>query len=249
MRAWWEVPPERILDGANGPDWRKDLPAFQAWCRQRTFAGKRWVPFAKGGEYSPYYADLHLVVNWERDGEEMKAWADPLYGNSGWSRIIKSVDFYFRPGLTWPLRTTVWPQLFPLVPFGRGCFRAHKRCLGILCNSQEHLSSILAAVMNNSTAFVCDYLLHWLDGSVVSRLLSDLRRCANPMQRPVSRRLSTSSLWEATRRTGPVGYQSAQAISGLLANEASHLFVLACRSDAFLGTRLPSASRTWRQAN
>jgi hypothetical protein len=63
------------------------------------------VPFAKGGAYSPYYADLHLVVNWERDGEELKAWADPLYGNSGWSRIIKSVDFYFRPGLTWPLRT------------------------------------------------------------------------------------------------------------------------------------------------
>ena len=71
VRAWWEVPPERILDAANGPDWRKDLPAFQAWCRQRTFAGKRWVPFAKGGEYSPYYSDLHLVVNWERDGEEI----------------------------------------------------------------------------------------------------------------------------------------------------------------------------------
>ncbi len=35
----------------------------------------------------------------------MKAWADPLYGNSGWSRIIKSTEFYFRPGLTWPLRT------------------------------------------------------------------------------------------------------------------------------------------------
>jgi hypothetical protein len=44
-------------------------------------------------------------VNWGRDGEEMKAWADPLYGNSGWSRIIKSVDFYFQPGLTWSRRT------------------------------------------------------------------------------------------------------------------------------------------------
>jgi len=104
VRAWWEVAPQKILDGAQGPDWREDLATFQAWCRRRTFEGKRWVPFAKGGEYSPYYADLHLVVNWERDGEEMKAWADPLYGNSGWSRIIKSVDFYFRPGLTWPLR-------------------------------------------------------------------------------------------------------------------------------------------------
>ena len=64
------------------------------------------MPFAKGGEYSPYYADFHLVVNWERDGAEMKEWADPLYNNSGWSRIIKNVDLYFRPGLTWPERTT-----------------------------------------------------------------------------------------------------------------------------------------------
>jgi len=34
----------------------------------------------------------------------MKAWADPLYGDSGWSRIIKSVEYYLRPGLTWPRR-------------------------------------------------------------------------------------------------------------------------------------------------
>jgi hypothetical protein len=105
VRAWWEVASECVLDGANGPDWREDIPAFQDWCRHRTFEGKRWVPFAKGGTFSPYYADLHLVVNWERNGEEMKAWADPLYGNSGWSRIIKSVDFYFRPGLTFLRRT------------------------------------------------------------------------------------------------------------------------------------------------
>ncbi|WP_189524939.1 Eco57I restriction-modification methylase domain-containing protein [Nostoc sp. 'Peltigera membranacea cyanobiont' 232] len=66
----------------------------------------QWFSFAKGGEYSPYYADLHLVINWQQDGKELKAWADPLYGNSGWSRSIPSVDLYFRPGLTWTRRTT-----------------------------------------------------------------------------------------------------------------------------------------------
>jgi hypothetical protein len=103
VRAWWEVPPERILDGANGPDWCKDLPAFQAWCRQRTFAGKRWVPFAKGGAYSPYYTDLHLVVDWERDGEEIRNFVDPI-SKRPYSRP-QNTDFYFCPGLTWPLRT------------------------------------------------------------------------------------------------------------------------------------------------
>lgn len=93
VRAWWEIAPGRILDGANGP--REDLSAFQAWCRQRTHKGKRWAPFAKGGEYSPFYADLHLVVNWERDGEEIRAFPQAF---------IRNETSYFRHGLTWPLR-------------------------------------------------------------------------------------------------------------------------------------------------
>jgi len=80
VRAWWAVPAAHV--------------------------SARWFPFAKGGTFSPFYVDVHLAVNWERAGREMKAWADPLYDNSGWSRIIKSTELYFRPGLTWPLRAT-----------------------------------------------------------------------------------------------------------------------------------------------
>lgn len=39
VRAWWEVLPARLLDGENGPNWRENVIIFQAWCRQRTFAG------------------------------------------------------------------------------------------------------------------------------------------------------------------------------------------------------------------
>ena len=108
VRAWWEVPPERILDAHNGPDRCEDLSAFQEWCRKRTYQGKRWVPFAKGGEYSPYFADIHLVVNWERDGEEIRNFVDPETGRT-YSRP-QNTDFYFRPGLTWPLRAA---RFFP----------------------------------------------------------------------------------------------------------------------------------------
>ncbi len=104
VRAWWEVAAERILDGANGPDWRDDLEGFQAWCRRRTHEGKRWAPFAKGGEYSPFYADVHLVVNWEREGEEIRNFVDPRTGRT-LSRP-QNTNYYFRPGLTWPERTT-----------------------------------------------------------------------------------------------------------------------------------------------
>jgi hypothetical protein len=157
VRAWWEVSSECILDGANGPDWRQDLTAFQAWCRQRTFEGKRWVPLAKGGAYSPYYTDLQLVVNWGQDGQEMKAWADPLYGNSGWSRIIKSVDFYFRPGLTWPLRGIRLSA--QAVPSGSIFSVAGKLATS---NRLKELSTILALM--NSKVF--DFLVGVFAGKV-----------------------------------------------------------------------------------
>ena len=83
-----------------------DFRFLRLWTEAPTGAYRAtWFPFAKGGKFSPFYADLHLLVNWADNGRELKAWADPLYGNSGWSRIIKSTQLYFKPGLTWPLRT------------------------------------------------------------------------------------------------------------------------------------------------
>ncbi|WP_459935503.1 BREX-1 system adenine-specific DNA-methyltransferase PglX [Desulfonatronum parangueonense] len=77
--------------------------------------GSHFFFFAKGGEYRPFWDDIHLVINWENDGEEAKAFAGTLYNNSHWSRILKNVDFYFKPGLTYPERTTsdFAPRIFP----------------------------------------------------------------------------------------------------------------------------------------
>ena len=90
VRASWEVGPSRI-----------------ARTREETKAGKRWVPFAKGGEYSPYWTDIHLLVDWENDGERIKAEVNRKYpylnGKIDW--VVKNQGCYFRPGLTWPRRT------------------------------------------------------------------------------------------------------------------------------------------------
>ena len=79
LRLAWEVPPSLYL--------------------------KCWWPYSKGGVFSPHYSDLHLIVNWQDEGEEMKAWAGSLYNNSHWSRILKNLEFSGRPGITWPSRT------------------------------------------------------------------------------------------------------------------------------------------------
>jgi hypothetical protein len=79
LRDWWEVDCDEIA-----PKWR---------------------PFAKGGAFSPFYADVHLSINWMDDGAELIAF--PLC-------VIRNPDYYFRSGITWPLRAHRFsPQLMP----------------------------------------------------------------------------------------------------------------------------------------
>ena len=82
--------------------------------------GRKWFPFAKGGAYSPYYADVHLVVNWENDGHAIHEFVDPKTGKQR-SRP-QNIQFYFRPGLTWPRRTC--GLSFRVLP--KGCIFADK---------------------------------------------------------------------------------------------------------------------------
>ena len=97
VRTFWEVDPRRLA--LSVPETRR---------------GRRWSPFAKGGEYSPYWADVHLVVDWECDGEQLR--------NYPGSRV-QNTKYFFRPGLTWPLRTASGfaPRILPT-----GCVFGHK---------------------------------------------------------------------------------------------------------------------------
>ena len=97
-------------------------------------------------------------MNWERDGEELKAWADPLYGNSGWSRIIKSVGFYFRPGLTWPRRTQLGLNLRA---YPAGAIFADKGPVAFA--HPQHLPLYLG--LSNSSAFATVISLQMAFGS------------------------------------------------------------------------------------
>lgn len=97
VRAFWEVDPRHI-----------------AHDREATRKGKRWVPFAKGGEYSPYWSDIHLLVDWQDDGARIREYKGSRPQNT---------QYYFRSGLTWPLRTQAGfnPRVLP-----SGCAFGHK---------------------------------------------------------------------------------------------------------------------------
>lgn len=77
LRVWWEAPAKKR-------------------------AGRRWVSYAKGGEYSPGLSDPHLVVAWDEDRGTFRE----FYGRKGRSsHKPESADHFFKPGLTWPRRT------------------------------------------------------------------------------------------------------------------------------------------------
>jgi len=107
VRVFWEVDPARITTNVAG-----------------TFDGRRWVPFAKGGDYAPYWADIHLVVNWGHNGEEIKAsvCARYPYLKGKWQWVVKNSEYYFRPGITWSPYTASGLSLRPLPA---GCVFGH----------------------------------------------------------------------------------------------------------------------------
>jgi hypothetical protein len=82
------------------------------WETPSNDSNQTWFPFAKGGSYSPFYADIHLKVNWSKNGGEIRFFGDPT-GIRPRSRP-QNTQFYFRSGLTWPLRTRAFcPQALP----------------------------------------------------------------------------------------------------------------------------------------
>ena len=99
VRCWWEVDPATL--------------------------GKKWFPFAKGGKYSPFYADVHLVVNWEDGGQEIYAFD---------KAFVRNASFFFRPGLTWPIknRGNFKPRALPV-----GSIFAHVGSCAFFPSSKE----------------------------------------------------------------------------------------------------------------
>jgi hypothetical protein len=78
FRCWWEVPPSNI--------------------------GRlqRWAPMCKGGEFSRYYSDVHLVADWDEREGTFRGFEGTIH------RPLKrpaSADYFFRPGLTYSSRT------------------------------------------------------------------------------------------------------------------------------------------------
>jgi hypothetical protein len=83
LRLWWEVPPSSIGDGA------------------------RWMYHVKGGEFSPFANHIHLLIEWENEGERIAKSVLEKYpylkGNPEW--VLHRNERHRDPGVTWSARS------------------------------------------------------------------------------------------------------------------------------------------------
>ena len=125
----------------------------QRWETEDDACRRRWVTFAKGGDFCRFFANWDLVFDWTDDGAAYKRVVASKYGSA--SRFVKSEDDYFKKGITWVETTNLGlnarvlpatgifgaksPTLFPSDPKKQSCllgimnsvvFDALARCVG-----------------------------------------------------------------------------------------------------------------------
>lgn len=94
---------------ASGGKTLDDFRWIRATWEVPYLATSTWVGFSKGGAFSPYYADIHLLLDWRDDARALKEYLVTYRSTRGWSpnwtAELHGSEHYLRPGLTWPRRT------------------------------------------------------------------------------------------------------------------------------------------------
>ncbi|MBE9172120.1 type II restriction endonuclease subunit M [Cyanobium sp. LEGE 06143] len=111
-------------------------------------APKRWFPFAKGGTFSRFYADVYLVVDWSNEGAQIKHNLNDAgrVRSNVWMLHDTAVNFFSHAGLTWPRRTQGGLS-FRIMP--RGCIFADKGPAAFVDNDFSDDLLALAAIANS----------------------------------------------------------------------------------------------------
>ncbi len=138
--------------GVTGDDFRwirlwtePEASSFAAESRPRN------ASLAKGGSYSLYYSGVHLVVRWD-DAR------NTFWGFTGLphrpSLQPASAGYYFRPGLTWPLRTQ---RAFGMREMPAGCVFGHKGPAAFIeGDSPLELLALLAVTTSSAFCYLVE---------------------------------------------------------------------------------------------
>ena len=117
----------------------------------------KWFPYNKGGSYRKWYGNREYVVNWEKDGKEIRNYKD----SKGKLRSRpQNTQFYFKEGLTWSEVTSAWKS-FRYNEFGSisdvkgqsAYFNSKEELVSALCWLNSNVVEKLTKIQNPTLSF------------------------------------------------------------------------------------------------
>ncbi|RXZ68537.1 BREX-1 system adenine-specific DNA-methyltransferase PglX [Fusobacterium necrophorum] len=90
VRLWHEIDLQKIGFGMKNSE-------------EALKSKKKWFPYNKGGEKRKWYGNQEYVVNWERDGYEIKHFCD---SNGKVRSRPQNTEYYFKKSISWGLITS-----------------------------------------------------------------------------------------------------------------------------------------------
>ncbi|RSX52436.1 BREX-1 system adenine-specific DNA-methyltransferase PglX [Bifidobacterium callimiconis] len=150
VRLWWEV--------------NYSCSSFKCDTREQAAAsGKRWFPYNKGGEFRKWYGNRDYLVNWEKDGSEIRSFGTECGGRV--KSRPQNIDFYFSQSISWSTVTSGNPS-FRFDGTGVICDQTS----GFLASSSDENLQVLLSILNSSTAVkllnVLGSSTHYMQGPV-----------------------------------------------------------------------------------
>lgn len=195
LRVWWEL----IKSSESFDEWR---------------------PFAKGGAYSPFFADVYLSIRWGENAKEMEAdllRKFPYLGDNA-DFVLHRSNPYGRPGITWAQRTQKGLSMRALPA---GCVFAAKGPAAFVEGTNDELLAVLALTNSESFRFLVSLQIAF--GSYNVQVIQNTPLPDVPLS--LLHKLSSLALrgWEHKRTLDTV-------------NENSHAFMLPASLRSRLGS-------------
>src|SRR5690606_30635366 len=133
--------------------------------------------------YSPFYADVYLAVNWEKDGSEIKNNFNEKGGvrSNVWMLRDTAANCFLRPGLTWPRRT----QRFGVRIMPEGAIFADKGPVAFDAeNDPAHLMSLLTLMLSRPFGVLIELSLNAGDSTARSYEVGVIQKTPVPNLSP-----------------------------------------------------------------
>jgi hypothetical protein len=138
VRIWHETDFRNLCFDATSRDYARS-------------SGRKWFPYNDGGAFRRWYGNNESVVNWFDDGEEAKQHATERNKGGHWSRFLSSLDYFFRPGVTW---TAISTGEFAARKYGNGfLFSSAGMCL---FSDDPSTENIVLATLNSKVGKFLD---------------------------------------------------------------------------------------------